>query len=130
MSAGFTLAILFLSTVSCRKEMSICQSVKDGVFSEIVNGKALTCEIVNTPNEPGGEIVLVCTNETDYNVTIEVMVNNNTVGTITQFPAEFRFISIESGTYQFSIFGKLYPKNNPLRLVTSFRYGWSIPVLQ
>lgn len=119
---------LGLFLFSCRKELNLEQTVSNGSFIQSVNGKKLTCKVERTAIGAGQDIILICTNETDYNATINVMVNDQKVGTIDSFPAEFHHTINDAGVYQFSISGTLNSKNIFEKMSTTFSFGWSISV--
>lgn len=56
------------------------------------------------------------------------MVNDQKVGTIDSFPAEFHHTINDAGVYQFSISGTLQSKSILKKVETTFSYGWSITV--
>ena len=55
------------------RNIEISQTVSNGAFIQSVNGKNLTCKVEHTAIGAGQDIILICTNETDYNATITVM---------------------------------------------------------
>lgn len=123
------LTLVFISLLlSCTKELVIEQSVSNGSFIESVNGKPLTCTVKHTTINAGQDIIFTCTNETDFNATIDVKVNGQNVGTIDTFPAEFHHLINDAGVYQFSISGSLKSKNLLEKMTASFSYSWSITV--
>lgn len=111
--------------VACGKEISVSQEIKNGVISQTINGKTLSCQIVNSTIHSGEDVVLICTNDTDYEASIEVSLDGKVVKTIEQFPYEYRHILMEPGLHQLSIRGTLGPKS----FRTSFNYGWPISVI-
>lgn len=107
-------------------QLDISQKVSNGSFIQTVNGKDLICTVENTIIDAGKEVVLNCTNETNYNATISIEVNGEYVGTISNFPAEFRYKIDNVGLSQFSITGTLRSKSCLNKFETSFSYSWSI----
>lgn len=124
--------IFFLTAISCSKKATTIefkQIVENGTFIESINGKKLTCKIEKAAIESGQEVVLICTNETGYKAQIKVTINGDNVGTISSFPAEFRYTIGESGIYQLSIEGKIYSSSKFSKFEARFDYGWQITVL-
>lgn len=119
---------LGLFLFSCHKELRLEQTVSNGSLIQSINGKQLTCKVEHTAIGAGQDIIMICTNETDYNATIIVMLNNQVVGTIDSFPAEFHHTVNDAGVYQFSISGTLQSKSILKKVETTFSYGWSITV--
>lgn len=109
------------------QKFEISQSFEDGTLIESVNGKKLTCKVENKASETG-EIVLICTNKTDFDASIDVFINDEKVGTITKFPAESRYATPESGIYKLSICGALKSRGFLSKVSTEFSYTWSISV--
>lgn len=128
LKALFIIGFMVLA-LSCVKNFEITQTVSNGSIIESVNGKNLTCKVEQTFIDAGKEVVLLCTNETDFNATITVSINGKEIGTINSFPAEFRYKIEEAGIYQFSIVGKVF-SNGLTKLETTFAYSWSITVSQ
>lgn len=124
--------LVSLIALSCEKDITneIIQTFENGTLIESVNGKKLTCRMESSSIESGHEIVLICNNETNYNASIDVEVNGETVGTISKFPAEFRHTINEPGIHQFSISGTLKPKGGifSAKPTMYFSYEWKITV--
>lgn len=97
--------------VACGNEITVSQEIKNGVISQTINGKTLSCQIVSSSIHSGEDVVLICTNETDYEASIEVSLDGKVDKTIEQFPYEYRHIIMESGLQQLSIKGTLGPKS-------------------
>lgn len=126
---GFLMLASILSISACgNDDIDICQKVSNGSFIQTVNGKDLICTIENTTIDAGKEVVLNCTNETNYNATINIEVNGEYVGTISNFPTEFRYQIDNVGLNQFSITGTLKSKSCLKKFEASFSYSWNITI--
>ena len=119
-----------LLAIACNcldQKFEISQSFEDGTLIESVNGKKLTCKVDNKASDTS-EIVFICTNETDFDASIDVFINDEKVETITKFPAESRYATPESGIYKLSISGTLKSRGSLSKVFTEFSYTWSISV--